>query len=420
MKILRTVTSIFIGLITYILISVRRSTKSQHLSHEINMYVNDKLYIISPIEPSNLSGGGKAVKDLFEVFSRYLRVKFVSSNDLTEGISLLKLKVSVLLMSGMPILVSSAPLLFAHLRVKRMAQPDVAVFIEFAEGALFLALGKRLSNYTILRDHEILSRRIGTMPLTSRNMLDAVRKSVTIAVCKSLLRNIYEKVDVIVTLTPEDAEYIKEHFHGVANKVMTVPVVFELPFKENCKLIQPTQEFPEHSQSRHLLFLGNLYHRPNLDALQWFLKECAPYLVPGFFLHLCGMDKPLDSLVLPTDYVKVVRHGFIKDIESELGWIRIGVSPVISGGGIRIKNLYLGATGRAVVTTPLGNEGIEFEDGEAAIIRSTGKAMAEAINELADKPEFVRKLGLHASRKVMDGFGPDGIWKQYSEKIFQL
>ena len=118
------------------------------------------------------------------------------------------------------------------------------------------------------------------------------------------------------------------------------------------------------------------------------------------------------------DVVAGVLHPDLDDIESKLGRVRIGIAPVISGGGTRMKNLYLGATGRVVVTTPLGNEGIGFVDGHDAIIRGDGRSMASALNEIARDPDRAHRLGEQAARKVREEFCPDRIWALYRERVF--
>jgi hypothetical protein len=107
----------------------------------------------------------------------------------------------------------------------------------------------------------------------------------------------------------------------------------------------------------------------------------------------------------------------VEDLEREMAGVRIGVSPVISGGGTRIKNLYLGATGRVVVTTPLGNEGIGFQDGKEAIIRSDGRQMALELNALAKDAARIRRLGRNAAKKITKDFNPERIWQCYSNDV---
>jgi hypothetical protein len=99
---------------------------------------------------------------------------------------------------------------------------------------------------------------------------------------------------VIVTLTPEDARYIRDHFRLKRARIVTIPVPYEaLPLIDSERAVAAPAK--ENDHDRDLLFLGNLYHHPNMEALLWFMRECAPHLHPGFTLHLCGLDKPLNG-----------------------------------------------------------------------------------------------------------------------------
>ena len=63
-----------------------------------------------------------------------------------------------------------------------------------------------------------------------------------------------------------------------------------MPFDEPARPPLP----PAPPPLRDLVMVANFFHRPNVDALEWFLAECAPALDPGFTLHVCGQDGPLE------------------------------------------------------------------------------------------------------------------------------
>ena len=146
------------------------------------------------------------------------------------------------------------------------------------------------------------------------------------------------------------------------------------------------------------------------------LREMRPGLVycaiSGF-----GQDGPLDRVTVPSGGLRVERHGFVDDLVAAAPQARIAVAPVVSGGGIRIKNLLLAALGKAVVTTPLGNEGIGFVDGHDAVLCEDGRAMAARINALAVSPQELARLGANAAASVRDRFGPEAILDQFDREV---
>lgn len=404
-------------LMGFALEAARKFTKHEISGLSANP-IQEGLHLITPIEPSERSGGGKAVKELAALFSKRLPVRTISLPSAAIYLSDKLRKAGEILMSGIPAQKTSLQIIFGGEKIEKLLIPRLSIFLEFSEGATFLLFRRRLNRLTILRDHEILLRRFDRTGDAPVMILKRLRDASARYLCKAFLRNIYQKVDIIVTLTNEDATYIQERFPSVKANILTIPVAFAPP-DQNMKIKYLGITTSDNRESRDLLFLGNFFHKPNVEALDWFLSECAPHLDQGFTLHLCGMDEPIKNMRFVGNNIEIIRHGFLEDLEGELRWVRIGVSPVISGGGTRIKNLYLGSTGRVVVTTPLGNEGIGFRDGDEAIIRSDGYSMAEELNAIAKDSERIRRIGTNAAQKIKKEFSPERIWQYYSNKVFK-
>jgi glycosyltransferase involved in cell wall biosynthesis len=69
------------------------------------------------------------------------------------------------------------------------------------------------------------------------------------------------------------------------------------------------------------------------------------------------------------------------------------VVPLRVGGGTRLKILEAMATGRAVVSTSLGCEGLEVTPGEDILIADTPAAFAEATLRCLRDPALRARLG---------------------------
>lgn len=419
LRFVRALAAIFINLLVSVILTVGRWFTTLHKGSVHFETVSEGLCVVTPISPSDLSGGSKAVKDLLNMFLSHISISLIELPSSVETISKIGKRIAETLMSGIPMLRTSAHSVFGNEEIGKRIQKGRAVFIEFSEGAAFLLLRRRMKNFTVLRDHEIVTRRFERPDVKPAGIIALWREKSAGFLCRAFLSNTYSKVDMIVTLTKEDGDYIRRHFKGAGDKVVTIPVVFDYSFTSKVKRDGDRGVERSKEGEKELLFLANLFHAPNLEGLEWFLYECAPHLEPGFTLHLCGMDAPLDRRPVSAENISIIRHGYVEDVESELGHVRIGVSPVISGGGTRIKNLYLGATGRVVVTTPLGNEGIGFRDGEEAIIRSNGYSMAMALNAIAKDPRRIRQIGTNAAQKIKEEFSPERIWRYYNDEVFK-
>jgi glycosyltransferase involved in cell wall biosynthesis len=77
------------------------------------------------------------------------------------------------------------------------------------------------------------------------------------------------------------------------------------------------------------------------------------------------------------------------------------VAPLLAGSGTRLKIIEAWAAGRAVVSTPLGAEGLPARDGEHLLLAETAEAFTAAVSRLLDSPEERLRLGI-AGRELYE------------------
>jgi glycosyltransferase involved in cell wall biosynthesis len=357
------------------------------------------LLVVSPFAPGQESGGARAVQDFLDMLRRrYQPVVFVTQRDSRPW--RVHAILGRLLLWPLPVPTSCQPIAAGDPALAAALGSAESVVFEFFATAVAFYLRRPPTGRAILRDHEVLVRKLAMERDRSRG-LERLSHSLRLSICYLVSSGVYRRMDRIVTLTEEDRAGLLAWFPSVAGKTVVVPVPFDTPATNPIA--------PIATPVRDLLMLGNFFHRPNVDALLWFLGECAPHLPPGFTLHVCGLDRPLDAVRIPQDHVRVVRHGFVDDVLAEVPSASIAVAPVISGGGVRMKNLLLASMGKAIVTTPLGNEGIGFEDGRDAIVAATGAEMAARLVALADDASALRQLGTSARAFVAGHFSPEAV-----------
>ena len=165
------------------------------------------------------------------------------------------------------------------------------------------------------------------------------------------------------------------------------------------------------------LFIGDLNYRPNQQAAEWLLDRVAPAVwerVPDArFVFVGAGDRPEAHDVGG----RVSFAGYVNDVEPYLRAARVVVAPLLSGGGIKLKVLEGMAAGRAVVTTPVGAEGIA-EPGEQSLLIAEGvDAFAEAIMDVLNDDGLAVGLGLRAREFIRGRFGRPEIGERYLEVI---
>lgn len=169
---------------------------------------------------------------------------------------------------------------------------------------------------------------------------------------------------------------------------------------------------PDAEREDELLFLASLDWYPNVDALDYFVKNILPTVRArraGANLRIVGR-KPAESLAkqyscLPgIDFV-----GEVKEVRSHLDRAAVIIVPLRIGGGSRIKILEALAAGKAVVSTVIGAEGLDVISGEHLLIADSPAAFAGRIEELLASTKLRRRLSNNGRKLVTKRYGWDQI-----------
>src|SRR5262249_38799860 len=133
-----------------------------------------------------------------------------------------------------------------------------------------------------------------------------------------------------------------------------------------------------------LLFVGGFQHAPNADAVLWFVREVRPRLlriVPDIEVVLVGSSPPPEIRAF-VESIGVRLTGYVPDTAPYLDRAWVSIAPLRYGAGMKGKVGEAMAAGLPVVTTSIGAEGMELEDGVTALVADTPEAFAEAVRRL--------------------------------------
>lgn len=145
-----------------------------------------------------------------------------------------------------------------------------------------------------------------------------------------------------------------------------------------------------------LLFTGRMNYPPNIDAACFFATEILPLVreaAPHARFHIVGADPTAGVRALASDAVIV--HGRVTDIRPFLANSEVVVVPVRSGGGTRLKVLEAAASGKPIVSTHLGVDGVNF-GADDVVIADDAQEFARAILSLLGNPSTRRAIGSRA------------------------
>ena len=161
------------------------------------------------------------------------------------------------------------------------------------------------------------------------------------------------------------------------------------------------------------LWVGGMNDPFNREGVLYFATRVLPRIqerIPEFEWYVVGRDPPPLLLSLASKRsAKLVIAGHLSSLREAYERSAIVVVPLLSGGGTKLKVLEAMAMGRAVVTTPVGAEGIGARDGTELEIASTDEDFARKTCELLLDPQRRNRIAAAARTLAERDFSWDAI-----------
>jgi glycosyltransferase involved in cell wall biosynthesis len=186
--------------------------------------------------------------------------------------------------------------------------------------------------------------------------------------------------DTTLVVTPQEKERLREIVPEADVRILT-----------NIHEVAPTAA--AFSERSGMLFIGFFRHRPNADAVIWFVREVLPFLArmgssPEF--HVIGSAPPPELEELASEQVRI--HGFVPDVQPFFESCRLSVAPLRYGAGVKGKINQSMALGVPCVMTSIGAEGTHVEHGVDGMIADDPQSFAEAVAEVYENEDLWQKV----------------------------
>jgi glycosyltransferase involved in cell wall biosynthesis len=169
-----------------------------------------------------------------------------------------------------------------------------------------------------------------------------------------------------------------------------------------------------------LLFIGSFAHRPNVMALEFFLRDVFPRL-ENVTLHVIAGQRHQRFWDLQHTGVEV--EGFVSDVRPAYQRATLVIAPLVASAGTNIKIVEAMAMGKAIVSTEAGIHGLELERGTDVVVTDSAEAMAAAILRLLENPAERTVIEAQARQTVERVYGWDAIAREQTklyESLLQL
>jgi polysaccharide biosynthesis protein PslH len=166
-------------------------------------------------------------------------------------------------------------------------------------------------------------------------------------------------------------------------------------------------------ETHRILFTGNMDYAPNVDAVEYFVKEIFPIIlesVPNAEFIIAGQRPVARVLNLKDSNVHIT--GFIEDLAIEYAKAHILVSPLRIGAGTQNKVLEALSMNIPVVSTYVGYEGLELPPYVGVLASDGPVEFAKNCIQLLTDIEFRNLVGSKGGEHIRGRFSWQGIAKK--------
>lgn len=172
---------------------------------------------------------------------------------------------------------------------------------------------------------------------------------------------------------------------------------------------------------RGILFVGNFWHPPNVEAAKYLLTEIIPLLDPAVLrehqLYLVGNGLTDEIVGYAAGIAGVRTVGWVPSILPYLQRARTSVVPLLHGAGTKRKLIQALMTGTPSVSTPVGIEGLDLKHGEHVLVANDPASFAEAVVRLLGDEELWQHLALQGRLHVAAHHSREAIRSQFMEAV---
>ncbi len=159
-----------------------------------------------------------------------------------------------------------------------------------------------------------------------------------------------------------------------------------------------------------ILFLGTLTWEPNITGLLWFVDEVLP--------ELTGVELVVAGKGLSEQHAEHMKSagarvlGYVESVDVVYDMCDCMVVPLFSGSGQRVKILEAFSKGMPVITTAVGAEGIEYQDGEEIIVANNVSEFINSIKHLMTDHRLYGMLADGSRKRYLRSYSSAAIKQQ--------
>lgn len=269
--------------------------------------------------------------------------------------------------------------------------------IQWEETAMLLPLLRLLRPHAhiVVTLHDVVSQAMGRRRSSTWSRRRRALLRLQISQARLLERAICLLADDVIVLSEKDAALLPIRGRRARVSIVAPPIQGRL------------RAFDRPAGPPTLLFVGYMARPENTEAAVWMAEEILPRVrraAPDVRAVIAGGGMSPDLAArLENGGVHVL--GFVEDLEPLYDSADVCLIPLSRGAGVKFKTIDALVRGVPVVTTPVGNEGINPAD--AAYVADTAEGLAAQVIRILNNQEAANARACASAARVAAVYGPE-------------
>jgi glycosyltransferase involved in cell wall biosynthesis len=150
-----------------------------------------------------------------------------------------------------------------------------------------------------------------------------------------------------------------------------------------------------------VIFVGSMDWEANIDAVDYFCREVWPAVkqaVPEARFRIVGRNPHSRVKKLASDSIEVT--GTVASVIEHYQEAAINIVPLRIGGGTRLKIYEAMAMGKATVSTSIGAEGLDVNDGRDILLADSPEKFSESLIALLTNDQLRKRIERAAAEQA--------------------
>ena len=219
--------------------------------------------------------------------------------------------------------------------------------------------------------------------------------------------NAYVAADAVLTVSAKEADLLNDMAAdpGLAHAVPDMETF--------------TPSRVPRTERKGIVFIGNFRHPPNVEALHYLCREIVPRLSATVLrdhpVYVVGNALETVEGVAEHEYIR--RVGWVPSVVPYLERARLSVIPLLHGAGTKRKLIQALMVGTPSVSTRIGVEGLDLEDGTHVLVADDPADFARGVTALVEDQALWDRLVARGRDHSLSRHGRDTVRARLAEVI---